>query len=51
MDSENINNNPVVLKVTMLLKEYIVWSVMLQNIGTPLHKDVLLVNLDILGIT
>lgn len=51
MDSENINNNLVVLKVIMLLKEYIVLSVMLQNIGMPLIKDALLANLDILGIT
>jgi hypothetical protein len=50
MDLASINNKHVVLQDTMLLKEYIVLSVMLLNTGMLSLKDVLLANLDILGI-
>ena len=48
MDLENINNNLAAQKATMLLV-LIVLSAMLQNIGTPSLKDVLLASQDTLG--
>jgi hypothetical protein len=49
-DLENINNNHAALKATMLLV-LTVLSAMLQSIGMPSAKDVLLVNQDTLGTT